>query len=113
MQTTQVNLNDGYIKVCKTEVIPENSCKIFFLDDKEIVVFKNNGNFFAFDNNCPHQNSPVLHQGFIEDDHLVCPNHLFMFNLETGKMKTTGLKLRKHSVLLEDGSIFVKLNSDA
>lgn len=105
-------MDNSFIQVCKVEEIPANQGKSFFIGDIEIVVFNNKNVFYAFDNNCPHQNSPILHQGFLEESHLVCPNHLFMFDLETGKMKTSGLKLKKHTVLVQDSCVYVKLNND-
>lgn len=105
-------MENDLIPVCKAEEIPENNGKSFFIGDMEIVVFNNNNLFYAFDNNCPHQNVPILHQGFLEDSHLVCPNHLFMFDLETGKMKTSSLKLKKHAASVKEGIVYIKLNNE-
>jgi nitrite reductase (NADH) small subunit len=105
-------MDNNLIPVCKAEDIPENIGKSFFIGDIEIVVFNNNNLFYAFDNNCPHQNAPILHQGFLEDSHLVCPNHLFMFDLETGKMKNSGLKLKKHTTSVKEGNVYIKLNDE-
>lgn len=104
--------SNNFVKVCNIQDILPNQVMPFFLEDREIIICCDNNNYYAFDNNCPHQNSPILHQGFIEDSHIVCPNHMFQFNLATGNMQNSNLRLTMHKVIIENDFVYVKLCGD-
>uniref|UniRef100_K3WKD0 Rieske domain-containing protein n=1 Tax=Globisporangium ultimum (strain ATCC 200006 / CBS 805.95 / DAOM BR144) TaxID=431595 RepID=K3WKD0_GLOUD len=57
------------------------------INGKDVAIFKNNGEFFAIDDTCPHQGAS-LHLGDIEEiDGMVCvscPRHHWPFSLEDG-----------------------------
>ncbi|MGE5436548.1 MAG: nitrite reductase small subunit NirD [Syntrophothermus sp.] len=101
--------NNGYFKICKVTDLPEKSGRRFFIDDVDIAIFKIDGEIFAVNNVCPHQHAAIIYDGFIEDKHIVCPSHGWMFNLETGKMKLgNGGCLDVHKTKVENGEVFVK-----
>ena len=39
-------------------------------------------------NICPHQQTRLIYDGFVEDEFVVCPAHGWKFNLGTGKKDT-------------------------
>ncbi|ESL10952.1 hypothetical protein TRSC58_01307 [Trypanosoma rangeli SC58] len=104
-------------------------------DERNIAVFRYKDCFYAVDNACYHHGGPLL-EGDIEeiDGHpcVVCPWHQYRITLDTGeglywalqmtpsgvpdrkapqKVCSKGKKQRTHIVTLEDGEVFVTLNT--
>lgn len=50
------------------------SCVPVIVDDKSILLVHSHDNFYAFLNNCPHENLPMTGAN-LEGDELVCPHH--------------------------------------
>jgi len=102
---------ENFIKICKTSEIQNNKGRKYMLDDNcEIAVFRINGKFYAFDNICPHNHTPKISEGFIKGDYVICPVHLYFFNINTGKSRfNVGGKLRIFETKVEDDFLFVNL----
>ncbi len=54
------------------------------IEGKEICVVKREEKIFAFQNHCPHAGG-ALCAGWLEDGMIVCPNHHYKYDLESGK----------------------------
>jgi nitrite reductase/ring-hydroxylating ferredoxin subunit len=93
-----------------------------------IGVFRVNGRFFAYENECAHMGGPVCQGGifqrveqnlapdrtiigyqFSEDHcHIVCPWHGYEYDLESGAFPANPkMRLRKFEVELRDGEVYV------
>lgn len=102
--------------------------KIIGLDRFEVAVFKLDGEFFAWLNQCPHMGGPVCQgkmlakvEELIADDgtskgfafsktrlHVVCPWHGFEFDIRTGQHPgNSRARLRKIDVRLDGGDVVV------
>ena len=53
-----------------------------------IVLIKINGNIFAIEDNCPHQNMPI-NKGNILHDNIICPFHNASFCIKSGLINNT------------------------
>lgn len=106
----------------------ERDRKIIAQGDHEIGVFRVDGEFFAYENNCVHQGGPVC-QGKIlnrvvevlgedktsqglkfseEDVHIVCPWHGYEYNLKTGRHPgDKNVRLKPYDVKVRDGEVYV------
>jgi NAD(P)H-dependent nitrite reductase small subunit len=100
---------EGFFKVCRAEDLTNNSGKRFIVDDVDVALFRINEKIYALSNVCPHQHSPLIYDGFLEDGCVVCPAHGWMFSLETGKTPTGQRGLNSFEVRVEDGDVFVKV----
>jgi len=100
---------DGFQKVCRVSDLVNNSGKRFIIDDVDIAVFKYDGTVYALSNVCPHQHSPLIYDGFLEDGCIVCPAHGWMFNLLTGKTPAGQKGLNSFEVKIENEMVFVKV----
>ncbi len=98
-----------FIKVCKIDELKEGQGKRFMIDDVDTAIFKVNGEIFALSNKCPHQKSPIIYDGFIENDRVVCPAHGWEFSLKDGKQPTGGGGLDSFEVKIEGDDIYVKV----
>lgn len=109
----ELDFKDGY--ACIVEV-----------ENREIGVFKVNGNLVAYENRCPHQGGPVceglrigrveceiLSDGTLgpevfskEELHVVCPWHGFEYDLRTGENAVDrSFGLKSYSVSIVKGKV--------
>ena len=99
----------SFTKICSVHDIEENKGKRFIINETEIAVFKTNGNIFALSNICPHQQTALIYDGFIEDGCVVCPAHGWKFDLRTGNKKSGSRGLDSYEVKIVDEIIYVKV----
>ena len=76
--------------------------------DRKIALCHTAGGFFALDNTCPHRGGP-LGEGDVMGEELVCPWHLWGFEVATGKcggnpelgVQTFALRVEGDRLLIE------------
>lgn len=100
---------EGFEFICNQEDLKENVGRKFIVNDFEIAVFKLNDEIFAVSNICPHQQSRLIYDGFVEDGFVVCPAHGWKFNLRTGKKESGSNGLQVYPVEVVDGKVYVKV----
>jgi len=100
---------EGFQYLCSIEELKEYLGRRFLVNDVEIAVFKINNEVFAVSNICPHQQSHLIYDGFIEDEFVICPAHGWKFNLRTGKKNTGSNGLQVYPVEIIDDKVFVKV----
>ena len=105
---------EEFVKICNTSVLKNKRGNKFIIDDDvEIAVFKVDENYFAVSNICPHNHSPVISDGFIDNDnYVICPVHCYRFNLGTGEVpeenKELGGKLEIFKTKVIDGELWIE-----
>ena len=95
------------------------ACKAAELDDGEavvvdrlpqppIAVFNVEGEFYAIDDTCSHEEYSLA-DGYIDGDVVECPLHMAKFSICTGKALTppATFDLAPYEVKVEDGVVFV------
>jgi nitrite reductase/ring-hydroxylating ferredoxin subunit len=116
------------IFVSQIDDLRDGSVVIVPAGDREIGVFRQGQQFYAYENLCVHQGGPVcegmripkvedviaadktlLGQRFVDDDmHIVCPWHGYEFKMKTGEcVGDPKLRLRRFNVLTRDGNVYV------
>ena len=101
--------DEGFTFICSIEDLIESIGKKFIINDTEIAVFKINSEVFAVSNICPHQQTHLIFDGFIEDEFVVCPAHGWKFNLRTGKKDSGSNGLQVYPVEIVDDKVYVKV----
>jgi nitrite reductase/ring-hydroxylating ferredoxin subunit len=102
---------DGYIFVCSVSDLKNEIGKRFIVDETDIAVFKSKDVIYALDNICPHQQTALIYDGFIEDGCVVCPAHGWKFNLHNGRKPEGSHGLNSYKVKIIDDDVFVKVIS--
>lgn len=74
----------NFVKVAKASQITDNEGKCVEIEGKRIALFKVDGEFYAIDDTCTHDEGP-LSEGLIDGDEVICPWHQAVFNIKTGK----------------------------
>jgi 3-phenylpropionate/trans-cinnamate dioxygenase ferredoxin subunit len=74
-----------FVKAVSVSEIAPGTCRLVVLQGKEIVVFNVDGEFFALDNLCTHEEGPLC-EGEIEGCEVTCPWHGAKFDIRTGEV---------------------------
>lgn len=79
----------SFIYACKVSEIPQNGSrgKVIYTEKTELALFFLKGNIYAISNICPHQDSPLLSEGYIDKQALTvaCPLHGWTYSIVDGK----------------------------
>ena len=73
------------------------------------------GDWFASDDSCTHEQFSLGSESDLEDDEVVCPLHMARFDLRTGKPLCfpATIALRMHQVVVEGDEVYVELTGSA
>lgn len=114
------------IYVGEVSQIPKGEAYITEVNGVSIGIFKEEGNYYAIRNVCPHKLAPIC-EGAVcgtmlpseptefvygyEGKVLKCPWHGWEFNIETGEalFGISNRKVKTYPVEVKDGMIFIKM----
>lgn len=73
------------VSVCPLDELPPGSVKIVHAGEISIGVYNLNGELYALEDRCSHDNGPLCEGDFDADEGIaVCPRHGANFNIRTG-----------------------------
>jgi nitrite reductase (NADH) small subunit len=102
------DLND-FIDAGAVAELPSGRAKAIDVNGRRIALFHTVHGFFALDNTCPHRGGPLA-EGDVVGDEIVCPWHLWGFELATGRCPgNPDMTVGTHEVRLDGDRIFVKV----
>ena len=101
------------IPVCPLSELPPGEA-VRIVTDVPIAVFNVDGELFAVDDTCTHQDASFA-DGWLEGCHIECPLHASRFDLRTGQVTGPPAKrpIRTHTVSVQDGTVFVTPRASA
>ena len=102
-------ITDGFVFLCSYSELKEGRGYRFFVNDKDIAVFKVEGEIYALSNVCPHQHAAIIYDGFIEEGSVVCPAHGWSFDLATGKLGGVRRGLENYEVKKNGDEIYIRV----
>ncbi|MGV3773874.1 MAG: Rieske (2Fe-2S) protein [Verrucomicrobiales bacterium] len=95
----------NYVKVANVADVSADKPFSASIQGKAITVVLHEGNYFAFNRDCPHKMTP-LDAGMVQDGKIICPMHGWGFDLKTGACDTNPNKpLPCYPVRVENGEI--------
>jgi nitrite reductase/ring-hydroxylating ferredoxin subunit len=97
------------VLIGKLDEIREGDVKAFKVEGKEIAVIRFEGDVYAMDNCCTHEDCE-LSDGIVEDHCIMCPCHGARFDLKTGEVMTppADKPVKCYDVNILDGNIFIQ-----
>ncbi len=97
------------IPVCPVETLPPGEA-IRVVAQVPIAVFNADGELFAIDDTCTHQDASLA-DGWLEGCFVECPLHASTFDLRTGIPSGPPAKapVRTHTVTVSEGMIYVQV----
>jgi 3-phenylpropionate/trans-cinnamate dioxygenase ferredoxin subunit len=99
------------ITACAVDDLPVGE-SVVVPGDVAIAVFNADGEFYAIDDTCSHQDAS-LSEGWLEGCFVECPLHAASFDLRTGVPTCLPAKkaVRTYPVVVQDGVIYVDTGS--
>jgi len=101
------------IDICRLEELPSGERRLVAVDDFEIGVFNCNGELFAIEDRCSHDDGELAEGELDLDDCTVeCPRHGSRFDLRTGTPVNLPayVPIDTFPVTVEDGVIRVEVD---
>ena len=102
----------SFIYACKLSEIPQNGSrgKVIYAEKTELAIFYLKDKVYAISNICPHQDSPLLSEGYIDKQALTvaCPLHGWTYSIETGKSVIGSGSVASYEVKLNDDEVWVE-----
>ena len=100
-----------FVKVAKTAEIQPGNCIGVKIEGVFVGIYNINGQYYAINNICPHLGG-VLHYGFLSEQVITCPIHLWEFDVTTGKCVWPGReRIATYPVKVEGEDVLVDVNS--
>ena len=98
------------VKIAETHEVSKNRMQVFKVEGYEILVVNVEGQFYAFENRCPHMGYP-LYFGSLEGKVLTCGFHYAKFDVTTGKSlgSVTDKPLKKFKIKIQNSIVQVEL----
>ena len=100
----------GKILVGKSSDIPPGEMLKVESEGKIILVANDNGNYFAMDDTCTHQDAS-LSEGTLEGSTVTCPWHGSTWDCKSGKLIAFASELKdlaSYKVIVESDNIYVE-----
>ena len=99
--------------VCKVTDLAVGRCRAFDVDGGRVVIYHIDDGFYATDSQCPHRGGPLA-EGDILGQEIVCPWHLWSFDVTTGinpgSPAGSEIRVRTHEVRVDVESVQVRLS---
>jgi nitrite reductase/ring-hydroxylating ferredoxin subunit len=103
-------MNDAFNDVLSVADLPVGRIRAVKIDDRNVAISHTANGFFATDNTCPHRGGPLA-EGDLIGDEIVCPWHLWGFDVRTGLCPGNAeFWVATHELKLEGDRILVKLS---
>ena len=100
------------LDVCPVEELPSCSVKIVYAGEIAVGVYNLNGEYYALEDRCSHDDGPLCEGDFECDDGVaICPRHGANIDIRTGRALTLPAveAVRTFPVRVADGIVKVKL----
>ncbi len=98
---------DEYVRIASRGDLTPGGALIANVGRYDVALFNVGGDFYAYENVCPHQGGPIG-EGFVEDATVTCPWHAWCFDLRSGFM-TIGefARLTRFAVRVDGDDVLV------
>lgn len=99
----------NFIDIGSIDEIPIGRPTTRVVDGRKIAVCRTKSGIHALDNTCPHRGGP-LGEGDLIGEELVCPWHLWSFDVKTGHCPgSNDVGVAAHDVKIEGNRVLVRL----
>ena len=99
-----------FIDIASVTDVPLGRARTFAAGDRRVAVYHTTKGFFASDNACPHRGGP-LGEGDVIGDEIVCPWHLWGFDVATGVCAgNPDISITTHEVRVDGDRVLIKLS---
>jgi 3-phenylpropionate/trans-cinnamate dioxygenase ferredoxin component len=98
-----------FVDIAAVNDLPVGRTRTIAVGDRKIALCRTPKGFFALDNTCAHRGGP-LGEGDLIGDELICPWHLWGFDVATGTcLGNPEVSVLTHEVKVEGDRVLVRL----
>ncbi len=100
-----------FIKVISLSDLPSGSMKQILVHGKPVALARVDGQVFAVDDTCSHEECSLANEGFLDGSRIVCGCHGAQFDATTGKVMSlpATTNLSSYETKIENGDVYVKI----
>lgn len=99
-----------FVRACSREELPPGRSRmVYFDEERQVAIFNVDGELLAVTNICPHQHSPVIVEGMVEDCTVTCPLHGWAYDLKSGRALGGGARLKTFEVCVVGDAVWVEV----
>jgi len=103
-------MNDDFTEVLSVADVPLGRIRAVKVGDRSVAICHTANGFFATDNTCPHRGGPLA-EGDLIGEEIVCPWHLWGFDVRTGLCPGNAeFTIATHELKIDGDRILVKLS---
>ena len=97
-----------FVRVASVDEIAPGKAKVVTVGDRQVAVFNVGGTFYAIDDACTHETTP-LSDGPLHGDIVVCPKHGSRFHLPTGRVLSLPavVPVNTYPVRVDEGQVLL------
>lgn len=101
--------------VTKTTGVPTWSGKVFDVEGHKVAVFNLDGDFYAIDDICTHEEASLAEGVIMDKENVECPWHGAMFSIKTGAAMTMPAvtPVRTYAVKVEGDNVMIDVTAEA
>lgn len=97
----------NYVTVLKTNELEEGKGTTVFVNDRDIALYKYEGDFYALDNNCVHRQGK-LGDGHMDGPNVICPLHGWDYDVKTGVSRyNANEKVAVYPIQVDGNSVMI------
>lgn len=102
-------MND-FVRLTATSAIPDPGQAYFEVEDRMVVLFHVDGQFYCLDDVCTHDGGP-LGEGTLDGHTIACPRHGAKFDIRTGQALTmpANQPTRSYEVRIDSDIVYVRV----
>ena len=97
-----------YVKAAELTEFSGGHPKRVIVEDTEVALFFIKGQFYAVQNECPHQHFSSMHEGIVNGFEVTCPMHGWTFDLTTGQATVGGGRLKHYAVKVVGNDVLIE-----
>ena len=106
-------ITQEFVEIGRTAELPVGSVRAVHVNGRRLALYRTARGFFATDSVCPHRGGPLA-EGDLLGNEIVCPWHLWSFDVETGvNPGNPECSVLTHEVRVEGDKILVRLSQTA
>ncbi len=104
----------GFVDLCAEDEFWDGEMDAFEVADREVLLVRLAGRFFAYDGICPHQSVSLADGELTEEGTIVCGAHQWEFRADSGEgINPAGECLQPFPVRVEGGRVLVAVAAGA
>ncbi len=101
----------NFVEVLKTDALEDSQGTTVFVNERDIALYKYEGNFYALDNTCVHRQGK-LGDGWMDGANVICPLHQWDYDVRTGVSRyNASEKVATYSVKVDGDAVMVDADS--